>query len=176
MNRKKSHGKNLRLCFEKALMKKAKRSFHTEPFPPKLAELGLTPEMYNLAGIYFIADKFDGGRCRQRNRQYRKNWGFNYTSLIGLYHTIALFIYPRLVALKELKQGYPAELTVEAWDQILDKMISGFRSIIMYEAASKLPEEKMAQLTEENLDIEEYENIEDETIKLFAQWYGHLWL
>ena len=160
MNRKKAK-KRLRLRFEKMQMKKTKRSFHTEPFPPKLAELGLTPEMYHLAGIYFNADKFAGGRFRQRNRQYRQNWGFNYTSLIGLYHTIALFIYPRLVALKELKQGYPAELTVEEWDQILDKMIAGFRSII-YEA--------------ENPDIENYENIEDETIKLFAQWYGHLWL
>ena len=40
--------------------------------------------------------------------------------------TLALIILPMLVQLKETKHGYPANLTEQEWDDILDEMIWAF--------------------------------------------------
>ena len=40
--------------------------------------------------------------------------------------TLALIILPMLVQLKETKHGYPADLTEQEWDEILDEMIWAF--------------------------------------------------
>ena len=41
-------------------------------------------------------------------------------------HTLALIIHPMLVQLKATKHGYPADLTEQEWDEILDEMIWAF--------------------------------------------------
>jgi len=41
-------------------------------------------------------------------------------------HTLAPIILPMLVQLKATKHGYPADLTEQEWDEILDEMIWAF--------------------------------------------------
>ncbi|MDA9302467.1 hypothetical protein N9Q27_00655 [bacterium] len=41
-------------------------------------------------------------------------------------HTLAHIITPMLVQLKETQHGYPADLTEQEWDDILDEMIWAF--------------------------------------------------
>jgi len=41
-------------------------------------------------------------------------------------HTLALIIHPMLIQLKKTKHGYPAHLTEERWDEIMDEMIWAF--------------------------------------------------
>lgn len=80
--------------------------------------------------------------------------------LYSLDHTLALIIHPALVAYKEKAAGHPGGITQDEWDDILDKMIFAFE-----------------RYTEDDFI---YTNDEDhkkmsEGMKLFAEWYHHLW-
>jgi hypothetical protein len=49
--------------------------------------------------------------------------GFPDSDTWSLDITIAKYTLPRLKRLKELKDGYPSDMTEQQWDEILDKMI-----------------------------------------------------
>ena len=52
--------------------------------------------------------------------------GFDDTEIWNLCDTVAMFILPRLKRFKEVNKGYPAELTPEGWDEVIEKMIYAF--------------------------------------------------
>jgi len=87
-----------------------------------------------------------------------KSRGFCSSELWNLDFTIACFILPRLKAFRKKHFGYPADLTPEKWNEILDKMILAFE----YVAQGKM-----------------YDDVKDddykEGIKLFAKYFMALW-
>lgn len=58
----------------------------------------------------------------------RKERGFDDTETWNLDCAITLFITPRLERFKELNCCHPSEMTAEQWDEILQKMINGFKT------------------------------------------------
>lgn len=81
--------------------------------------------------IYYLIDKpFDmytsivSGIIHWEQRRVR---GWDDSEVWSLDNTFAKFIYPRLIKLKEVTNGYPADLTEKKWDKILDKMVEGFK-------------------------------------------------
>jgi hypothetical protein len=53
----------------------------------------------------------------------RRTRGWDDSELWSLDATIAKFVRPRLARLKEIKHGYPCDLTEQEWDIVVDKML-----------------------------------------------------
>lgn len=87
--------------------------------------------------------------------------GFDDTDWWTLYLTIAQFTLPRLKAFKVGQVSYPASLTVEEWEAIVDKMIYSFEFVC---------DEKrwMLETPTESIVIQE-------GFELFGKWFTHLW-
>jgi len=86
--------------------------------------------------------------------------GFDSSELWNLDGTIAKFIYPRLKAFAECSDGiHPDGLSQEEWREILNKMVVGFEL-----------------MSSDQIKTEEEENIEDEALKLFSEYFTCLWL
>ena len=103
-------------------------------------------------------------------KQLKTN-GFCDPETWGLDSNISKFILPRLIRFKEVNNGYPPDLTVEKWNEILDQMIFAFHWNINYDG---------------NFDNNEFENLSEEEEKLnwskfetgmkfFAEYFRHLW-
>ena len=67
----------------------------------------------------------------------------------------------RLKRFKEITNGYPGGLSEEEWDEILDKMIYAFH----------LKAECDSDFDWKEGDKEKF----NEGMKLFAEWFVHLW-
>ena len=80
--------------------------------------------------------------------------------LINLDHTIARFIFPRLVEFKKGMSSYPASMAMGEWDEILDKMIYA-----------------MGRQAEGSWNWAEDEDMEriNEGMTLFAEHFNRLW-
>lgn len=102
-------------------------------------------------------------RYKRQMAQLKKN-GFSDSETWGLDSVIAEFIIPRLERFKEVQGGYPAGLTEQAWDAIVDKMIFAFEFHQMRDDWSH---------NKPGFDAE-YEKYE-EGLQLFAKWFSHLW-
>jgi len=87
--------------------------------------------------------------------------GFDDTDWWSLYTTIAQFTLPRLIAFREGCKSYPASITAEEWDEILDKMIHAF-TIIASEDDWPAPTPENAAFVQEGCE-------------LFGKWFTHLW-
>jgi hypothetical protein len=59
----------------------------------------------------------------------RKKLGFDDRKLWSLDHTIAEFVLPRLIRFREVKCGYPGNLTEKKWNKILDQMIYSMKVV-----------------------------------------------
>ena len=101
---------------------------------------------------------------KEKFTKQRKERGWDDSELWNLDITIAKLVYPRLKRFKEIAVGYPASLTNEKWDEILDKMIKAF--------------ELMA-----TDDSEYYTGIQDdgdnsikEGLDLFREYFHNLWI
>ena len=90
----------------------------------------------------------------------RVKYGFCCHEAYNLDSATIKFVLPRLKHMRANLCGYPAEMTSEEWEQILDKIIDGF------EIYSKLYEH---DLTEE--DMKQF----DKSISLFAKHFRDLW-
>lgn len=90
----------------------------------------------------------------------RRTRGWDDATVWSLDGTIAAFILPRLKRFKEINKCYPPDLTPEKWNEILDKMILAME---FYSSENRFASNK-----------ESYEKA-DEGIKLFAEWFIHLW-
>ena len=79
----------------------------------------------------------------------------------------ARFILPRLKRFKQLKAGHPCDITAKEWDEILDKMIFAFESL--------LEEENNPNYEEDVYEFNKrYKKIQ-EGLELFGKWYLSLW-
>lgn len=96
-------------------------------------------------------------------KQQREERGFDDTELWNLDSTIAQFILPRLKRFKEMTDKYPNPdfSSMEEWNEALDKMIGAFHFMV---------EEKYGCF-----DGPMFEDAE-EGLRLFAQYFGNLWL
>lgn len=91
------------------------------------------------------------------NYTKRRTWGFDESELWNFDITIAKFILPRLIKFKENNPGgYPAILTLDEWNDILNKMIFAFE---------KITQEKQL----------EYPKEIQEGTELFGKWIQALW-
>lgn len=91
--------------------------------------------------------------------QIDKELGFAQFETWGLYHSLALEIYPRLCYFREHTLAYPAEVdSEEEWDEILDKMIRAFKLILI----------------DDRRDDKKFKEVK-EGLRLFAKWYLVLW-
>ena len=87
--------------------------------------------------------------------------GFDDTEWWSLYTTIAEFTLPRLKVFRQNTMSFPATITSEEWDNIIDKMIVAFEII--------LDEEKWPVPSGEDMDKV------TEGLDLFAKWFTNLW-
>lgn len=94
-----------------------------------------------------------------------KLYGFSEKELWNLYASIALFIYPRLVAFRKMNKSKPSHLSDTEWDKILDEMIFAFQYVLE-------TDEKPNQKLEEK--AEDYKKATRGLI-LFAKNFFDLW-
>ncbi len=69
-------------------------------------------------------------KSKKKLRTQIKERGFDDSECWNLDHTIVQFALPRIKRLKEITNGYPSDLTEEAWDEVLDKMIWSMEALI----------------------------------------------
>jgi hypothetical protein len=95
--------------------------------------------------------------------EQRRTRGFDDTETWALDAVIAKFLIPRLKRFKELHFCHPPQISMEQWDEILQKMIDGFEeSLTRDDLTEKRGREWDSTKVEEGL-------------KLFAEWYHDLW-
>lgn len=75
--------------------------------------------------------KFYSKKDQEKADKFEEKHGFRYEDCWNLETSIALFILPRLVHLRDTTHGYPGEFAGEAdgmekWEKILNEMIYGF--------------------------------------------------
>ena len=110
-------------------------------------------------------------------------------------HTLALIIHPLLIKFSEQPHGYPADLTEDEWDTIIDKMIFSFSCSLDSDWEDQFYINTRLDSTESlddsikslkiidnfsdlKFDKEGYEKFVekiDEGLSLFAKYYRHLW-
>ena len=102
-----------------------------------------------------------------RHLKQLKSNGFSDSETWGLYEVIIDFILPRLIRFKEVNNGYPAGMTQEEWDNIIDKMIFSFQ---WFKDDDKFLHTTM-NVDERAAGERKYE----EGIDLFAKYFRYLW-
>ena len=103
----------------------------------------------------------------RRSRWYRqrKKRGFDDRELCNFDHTIAKFVLPRLLSFKENKIVYPADLTMEMWDNILDGIIYSMQAICDEWAGA-------------DMDLDFFISNDKKVrkgLKLFGEYFRNLW-
>lgn len=95
---------------------------------------------------------------RKKFKAQRKKYGYDETELWNLDVSIAKFVLPRLKSFRETLTGHPGNLTLEQYEEILDKMIWSFTQIVKDVVLSQEQETKV-----------------EEGLNLFAKYYLTLW-
>lgn len=90
-------------------------------------------------------------------KEQRETRGFDDTETWDLQSTIADFLVPRLERFKELNCGYPPEMSMKKWENILQTMIDGFK--------------EMQRIDEDDFDQKKVKR----GLKMFKKWYFDLW-
>ena len=103
----------------------------------------------------------------ERYLKQLKSNGFSDTETWSLYSVMAEFLLPRLIRFKEINCGYPLSLTEKQWDEILDKMIFAFQWSIAEES------DKYDKVAEETIKANQKKC--EEGLKLFSEYFRHLW-
>jgi hypothetical protein len=120
---------------------------------------------------------------------YNKNTKLKYDNcfdlLFCLDYSLSSIIYPLLEKFKDLKLGYPGNLTEKKWLKILDKMIWAHKFIVYDMCDEQNDKEKLiAELglskswSKSDYKSEEYIEANkkcEEGLKLFAKYYRALW-
>jgi hypothetical protein len=103
-----------------------------------------------------------------KNYYLRKRYGGGCCDIFGLYYYLGKKILPPLKEFRKHLNGYPfayindetkENMTMEKWEEILDKMIYAFEAIELDEKCEKIDEKK-----------------QQEGFELFGKWYRSLWL
>lgn len=87
-----------------------------------------TKDPYNINNVNFTTIGLDDERWNYYKTQ-RLERGFDDTECWNLDSTISQFIEPRLKVFKEQTAEYPANLSKEEWDKVLNKMLDAFHYI-----------------------------------------------
>ena len=111
------------------------------------------------------------------NKRQRKKWlkqhnrYFDPRETWSLDVTIASYVYPRLKLFKKVNIGYPPDISMKEWNEILDKMIFSFgelkKDYIGYEINYDDPDWKDK--------IDEYDHKVQEGLDLFGKYFKYLW-
>lgn len=113
-----------------------------------LRDLGIDEQHYPFPEY---KDKYD-------SRYIPDDTGMSEAETWDMRFVLAMIIYSYLMKFKETKRmGYPANLTPEKWEEILDDMIKGFRSIVKGEDSKRAYKRQRKALT------------------LFKNWFWDLW-
>jgi len=120
------------------------------------------PKYISVKNVCFsLIDKKD--KREKKFAKQRLSRGFDDSETWSLRDTIANFILPRLKRFKKVQRAFPADITAEEWDSIIDKMIISF---------------EMVKRDKWDVDLskarEQLKKI-DEGLNLFAKWYLDLW-
>ncbi len=99
-------------------------------------------------------------------------FGFSDNETWGLYHTVAVFLLPRLERFKEVTISFPIGITFEEWQKQLDLMIFSLRHTI-YEEGENDELEKDLLNYEPNKDL--WYEIRHKGYLALGQWFRDLW-
>lgn len=113
---------------------------------------------YGIPNVNFTLINQTDNRWEEYKKQ-RIDRGFDDSELWSLDVTISKFILPRLKTFKDVAGGYPGGMTENEWDELLDKMI------VAFELHAQC---KVSYTEEENEKIKE-------GLKIFSEYFGHLW-
>ena len=117
-----------------------------------------TTSLIEKFGLTYLTSRQSQARDRKHARQ-REKWGFCDADLWSLFQVIVKFVLPRLIRFRKMpRMGYPQGLSEKRWDRILDQMIMAFQVLEKDEIKNK----KSLRIVQRGL-------------KLFAEWFEHLW-
>lgn len=112
-------------------------------------------------------------RCRaplyisKKDKRYKKyvnqlkKRGFSDTETWCLFSVVSEFVLPRLKRFREINNGYPANLTEEKWNEIIDSMILAFELCIKDDNGDFMKNEDREKV--------------EQGLKLFGEYFQHLW-
>lgn len=127
-------------------------------------------------------------------KRQKKIRNIKYKDIYSLDNTIARFILPRLKFYKKNVIGYPPDITLEEWKDILDKMILAFELILdtsepdfgEHKCHIEKMNDNISKLVEDpgsTFDSEAYrkwhkdkQKTIEEGLKLFAEYFQSLWV
>lgn len=113
------------------------------------------PEKFELK----VLTKKEYAAREKRHTRQREKWGFCDEDCWDLFHVIANFILPRLIRFRKMSLiSYPSNLSIKRWECILDKMIAAFKI-----------------LAKDDIESPQEGRIIKRGLKLFAEWFQHLW-
>jgi hypothetical protein len=91
--------------------------------------------------------------------------------------TLAMIIHPMLVQLKATQHGYPAGLTEERWNEILDEMIWAFEQKVKHVDPLDACHDKCSNFGDPvcKACLEDTAERMTNAFKLFGEYYESLW-
>ena len=99
----------------------------------------------------------------KKMKMQRKKYGFSFEETWNLGHTLAVYILPRLIMLRDSTHGYPGDFSsLKEWKLCTDKMIKAFYLIIGEWSIIG------TYSSEQDADIKE-------GLRLFGQYFLALW-
>ena len=112
------------------------------------------------------AGKFYSKKRQKKADDFEKKHGFRYEDSWNLDNSIACYILPRLVWLRDTTHGYPSEFVKEKdgakeWEKILNEMIYGFYLYVSKDSALWDDDEKKIWLRAKCWFIKYYSNLWD---------------
>ena len=104
--------------------------------------------------------------------------GYADSDVWGLYDYLLDIFIGSLTHLKENLHGYPGDLTEEKWNEILQKMIDGFKRVKYLESDEwfEIEDIDKKDFTENWKKAQkEKDKVFKDTMKLFTEWFFGLW-
>ena len=98
-------------------------------------------------------------KCKKINKNLKqqiKIRGFDDSELWNLDSSIAQFIYPRIKAFRNMKNGHPPKISNKKWNKILKQIEKSFKIIIKDDMDNSKKQYKKG-------------------MKLFSKYMSHLW-
>jgi hypothetical protein len=122
--------------------------------------------------LYYIKSRKNNRDLFIRDLKFLKQRiirGWDDSETWSLDFTVAKFMLPRLIRFKELKCGYPCNLTEKEWDKTLDEMIWFLEYHIDHGEGTANAIKKYNEYSED------FRNRYENASKLFGEYFGSLW-
>lgn len=117
-------------------------------------------------------------RRNKKYKQFKKENGFTPDETWSLYTSIAIFVLPRLKHFRENTIGYCPYYfkTLEAWHNVLDKMIFSFENILKYDDDNfECPKEYLEKHKDQKSAYMSFITDLKIGFKLFGKHFMNLW-